>query len=75
MVQSVLSHADVLYLSTFNSKVWNYGQSLNKLIDYMVAARPIIASYSGYRSMVDESGAGFLFQQRMLMLLLKKSSY
>ena len=59
MVQSVLSHADVLYLSTFNSKVWNYGQSLNKLIDYMVAARPIIASYSGYRSMVDESGAGF----------------
>ncbi|MCX9049437.1 glycosyltransferase family 4 protein, partial [Citrobacter portucalensis] len=59
MVQSVLRHADVLYLSTFNSKVWDYGQSLNKLIDYMVAARPIIASYNGYQSMVNESGAGF----------------
>ncbi len=59
MVQSVLCHADVLYLSAFNSKVWDYGQSLNKLIDYMIAARPIIASYSGYQSMVNESEAGF----------------
>lgn len=59
MVQSVLRHADILYLSTFNSKVWNYGQSLNKLIDYMVSARPIIASYSGYQSMINESGCGF----------------
>ncbi len=59
MVQSVLRHADVLYLSAFNSKVWDYGQSLNKLIDYMIAARPIIASYSGYQSMVNEAESGF----------------
>lgn len=59
MVQSVLCHADVLYLAAFNSKVWDYGQSLNKLIDYMIAARPIIASYSGFQSMVNESEAGF----------------
>ncbi|HCT6425874.1 TPA: glycosyltransferase, partial [Citrobacter freundii] len=59
MVQSVLKHADALYLSAFDSKVWQYGQSLNKIIDYMVAARPIIASYSGYQSMINEAESGF----------------
>lgn len=58
MVQSVLSACDVLYVSTHDSEVWRYGQSLNKLVDYMLAGRPIIASYSGFRSMIDEAGCG-----------------
>lgn len=53
-----LSKCDLLYLSTHNSKVWKYGQSMNKLIDYMMAAKPIIASYSGYQSMLNEANAG-----------------
>lgn len=57
-VQSILSHCDVLYFSVKNSKVWRYGLSLNKLIDYMFAGKPIIASYSGYPSMVNEAGCG-----------------
>ena len=32
--------------------------SLNKLIDYMMAAKPILASYSGFPSMLDEAGCG-----------------
>jgi glycosyltransferase involved in cell wall biosynthesis len=40
------------------SKVWNYGLSLNKVIDYMLAGKPIVASYSGYPTMVDKAGAG-----------------
>lgn len=58
MVPSVLAHCDVLYLSVYRSRVWDYGQSLNKLIDYMMAGKPIVASYSGHRSMVDEAGCG-----------------
>ncbi|MGN6144587.1 MAG: glycosyltransferase family 4 protein [Mesorhizobium sp.] len=58
MVQSVLARCDLLYFSTHVSKVWKYGQSLNKVIDYMLAGKPIVASYSGFPSMIDESGGG-----------------
>ena len=53
-----LSKCDMLYLATHKSKVWQFGQSMNKMIDYMLAAKPIIASYSGYQSMLNESKSG-----------------
>jgi glycosyltransferase involved in cell wall biosynthesis len=31
---------------------------LNKVIDYMIAGKPIIASYSGYPSMINEAQCG-----------------
>lgn len=58
MVQSALAKADLLFFSVHDSKVWDYGQSLNKIIDYMLAAKPIVASYSGYPSMINESACG-----------------
>ena len=58
MVQSVLGHCDLLYFSVHPSKVWKYGLSLNKVIDYMLAGKPVVASYTGYPTMVDEAGAG-----------------
>lgn len=58
MVQAVLARGDLLYFSVHDSKVWDYGQSLNKVIDYMLAAKPIVASYSGYPSMINDSGCG-----------------
>ena len=58
MVQSVLSRCDLLYFSVHKSKVWRYGQSLNKVIDYMMAGKPIVASYLGYPSMINEAGCG-----------------
>lgn len=57
-VQSVLAACDLLYLSTHESRVWEYGQSLNKLIDYMLSGKPVVASYSGYPSMINEAGCG-----------------
>lgn len=58
MVQSVLSHCDLLYFSVHVSTVWKYGQSLNKVIDYMLAAKPVVASYTGYPSMINEADCG-----------------
>ena len=58
MVQSILKHCDILYFSVHKSKVYRYGQSLNKVIDYMVAGKPIIASYTGYPSMINEACCG-----------------
>jgi glycosyltransferase involved in cell wall biosynthesis len=40
------------------SKVWQYGQSLNKVIDYMMASKPVVASYTGYPSMINEADCG-----------------
>jgi glycosyltransferase involved in cell wall biosynthesis len=58
MVASVLAQADLLYLSAHRSRVWRYGQSLNKVIDYMCSGKPIVASYTGYPSMINEADCG-----------------
>ncbi len=58
MVQSVLSRCDLLYFSVHKSNVWQYGQSLNKVIDYMMSGKPIVASYEGYPSMINEANCG-----------------
>lgn len=58
MVHDFLSRCDLQYFSVHQSAVWDYGLSLNKLIDYMLAAKPIVASYSGYPSMINEAECG-----------------
>lgn len=58
MVQAVLAHGDLMFLSVPKSRLLDYGQSLNKLIDYMLSGKPVLASYSGYPSMLDEAGSG-----------------
>ncbi|WP_341303371.1 glycosyltransferase family 4 protein [Pseudomonas sp. TMP25] len=58
-VRAVLEHADLVYFSVFKSRVWDYGQSLNKVIDYMLSGTPVLASYSGYPSMINEAECGF----------------
>lgn len=57
-VKYFLSSCDILYLSTKSSKVWEYGQSMNKVVEYMLAGKPIVASYSGYPSMINEADCG-----------------
>jgi len=58
LVKYFLDSCDILYLSTQNSKVWDYGQSMNKVVEYMLAAKPIIATYNGYPSMINEAACG-----------------
>ena len=57
-VNSFLMNCSVVYLSTKKSKVWSYGQSMNKVVEYMLAAKPILASYTGYQSMINEAECG-----------------
>jgi glycosyltransferase involved in cell wall biosynthesis len=57
-VKYFLNICDVLYLSTKDCKVWNFGQSMNKIIDYMLASKPIVASYNGFPSMINEANCG-----------------
>ncbi|WP_086482147.1 glycosyltransferase family 4 protein [Oceanospirillum sanctuarii] len=57
-VQSVLSYVDVVYFAVNTSPLWAYGQSLNKVIDYMLSGKPVLASYTGYSSMINEADCG-----------------
>ena len=59
MVQSVLEKSSIVYFATHPSIVLDYGQSLNKIIDYMYSGRPILASHSGYQSMLNEANCGY----------------
>lgn len=71
-VYSVLSNADLVYFSTYKSKVWDYGQSLNKVIDYMLSGKPVLASYSGYPSMLNEAECGFYVPAEDVAALVAK---
>lgn len=61
-VSSFLSLCDLLYFSSLKSEVWEYGWSPNKLIDYMMAGKPVLASYSGFQSMINEAESGFFVE-------------
>lgn len=64
MVKLFLAKCDILYLSTQDSEVWTYGQSMNKVVEYMLAAKPIIASYAGYPSMINEAECGIFVKSK-----------
>lgn len=62
-VKYLLQCCDILYLSTKDSKVWDYGQSMNKVVEYMLAGKPILARYNGYPSMINEAGCGIILPE------------
>ena len=64
-VQSVLSFADVVYFAVHKSPMLHFGQSLNKIIDYMLSGKPVIASFTGFPSMINEAGCGSLSSRRL----------
>lgn len=56
-VYHLLSYTSVCF-DAFESILARYGLSRNKWIDYMYAAKPIICSYSGYKSMINDACSG-----------------
>jgi len=77
-VADFLESCDVLIVATRESALWKYGQSWNKLIDYMHIGKPILAIYDGYDDTIEASGAGECFSQgeepEMLEFVEKSSS-
>ncbi len=57
-VSAVLRGCDLLYFATQASSVWKFGQSLNKLVDYMLAGKPIVGSFTGHLTMINEAQCG-----------------
>lgn len=55
-----MRNCDLLYFSSPLTQVSQFGQSLNKVVDYMSAGRPILGSYSGYLTMINEADCGWI---------------
>ena len=70
-VKYFLNKCDILYLSTLSSKVWDFGQSMNKVVEYMLAAKPIIATYTGFPSMINEANCGIFLNTTKTQDLVK----
>lgn len=71
-VASVLARCDLLYFAVHDSKVWRYGQSLNKVINYMLSGKPVVASFTGFPSMLDESGCGVFIPSKDVEALARE---
>ena len=70
-VAQLLSISDIVYFGSLNSRFWDYGWSPNKIIDYMMAGKPVLASYSGYLSMLNEADCGYVVKAEDPNELLK----
>ncbi len=57
-VVAFLQQCDILLNPFAKLKLYDYGISPNKWIDYMYAGKPIIVPFDGYRHMIDECGCG-----------------
>jgi len=57
-VPSLLEHVDITLVSMHNLKVYRFGISLNKLFDYLCAAKPIVFAGNVANDIVKDSGAG-----------------
>lgn len=56
-VNAILKNVSLCF-DAIDSQIAKFGISRNKWIDYMYAARPIICSYSGFKSMINEAHCG-----------------
>jgi glycosyltransferase involved in cell wall biosynthesis len=56
-VRDFLNNVDVTY-DSFYGEMAKYGLSRNKWIDYMAASKPIICSFSGFQSLINDAKCG-----------------
>lgn len=56
-VKAFLQQTDLCF-DSIDSEIARFGLSRNKWIDYMNAGKPIICSYSGFQSMINEAHCG-----------------
>ncbi len=59
-VQCLLRQADCLYIGTSPSPLYRYGVAMNKLFDYMLAARPILFSTGAKNNPVAKAHCGIM---------------
>jgi hypothetical protein len=57
-VVAILKECDILYDGYLKSKLYKFGTSRNKYVEYCLAAKPILVSYQGYQIFVEQNQCG-----------------
>ena len=57
-IPALLRAMDVLYIGLQSQPLFRFGVSPNKLMDYMMAARPVICAIAGGNDLVGDAGCG-----------------
>lgn len=70
-VKAFIKQTDLCF-DSIDSEIAKFGISRNKWIDYMNAGKPILCSYSGFQSMINESGCGSFVEFGNVDLLVKE---
>ncbi|GGC38856.1 hypothetical protein GCM10011386_33710 [Parapedobacter defluvii] len=68
----VLSNFDILVNMWDDKNIYRFGVSPNKWIDYMLSSRPILVSFNGYQSIINDSGCGWFIKAKDPKLLASK---
>jgi hypothetical protein len=68
-VHYFLQKCDILVHPIGKSEIYKFGVSPNKWIDYMYSAKPILVTYSGYKSIINEADCGKFIAANNLELL------
>jgi len=71
LVKAFLQHTDLCF-DSIDSEIARFGLSRNKWIDYMNSGKPIICSYNGYESMINEAKCGSFVAFGDVNLLMKE---
>ena len=71
-VNDFLASCDLLLNPWQDKKIYKFGVSPNKWIDYMYSEKPIIVSYNGYESIINEANCGEFIQANNPGLLADK---
>lgn len=67
-----LHYCDIMVHPTYDYGIYKFGISPNKWIDYMYAGKPIIASYNGFKSIINEAKCGEFVEAENIKLLSEK---
>ncbi len=57
-IPSIMQEADILIVNLLNLRIYQFGISLNKLFEYLAAAKPIVFGCDARNNPVKEAGAG-----------------
>jgi len=70
-IPKLLSIMDVLYISLQNQPLFKYGISPNKLLDYMMAGKPIIQAINTSNDIVTKAGCGVTIEAENVDAIVK----
>jgi glycosyltransferase involved in cell wall biosynthesis len=70
-VPDFLNHMDILYIGFQRQSLYRFGISPNKLMDYMMAGKPIICAIDAGNDIVEEAGCGLTIQPENVEALVQ----